>query len=157
MKSNIVKGKYNHTEKIKTLRILESNSFNYLKTSRLTKISRPTLRKWEKSYGKEVFKGKSPTEEALIEIDAEIKHNDQCIIRNLYILRKRTLLKVMALAEREERLEALLNVLKFVSGELQKFSDLEKDKPDTSKDAVAYITEMMFGYKDKMPKAWDHE
>lgn len=157
METGICKGRYTHAEKIKALRILESNNFNYLQTNRQIKISRPTLRKWEHLYGKEVFKGKSPTEEALVEIDAEMKHNDISIIRSLYSLRKRTLHRVMTMAEKETKLESLVNVLKYVSGELQKFSDLEKAEPETTTDFVAYITKIMFGKKDGQPEASDQE
>lgn len=157
MKSKNCKGRYDYTEKVKTLRILESQSFNYLKTSQLTKIARPTLRRWEKMYGTDVFKGKSPTEEALAEIDAEMKHNDINIIRNLYTLRKGTLHRVMRMAEQETRLESLLNVLKFASAELEKFSVIEKAEPDTTTDFVAYITNIMFGKKDGQTETSDQE
>jgi hypothetical protein len=134
------KSKYSHLEKVKALRVLEKNTFNYLKTARQTKISRPTLRKWERLYGKEVFKGKSPTEEALVEIDAEMKHNDINIIRHLYSLRKRTLQRVVVMAEKETKLESLLNVLKFVSGEIQKFSEIEKPEDEIAVDYIKIVT-----------------
>jgi hypothetical protein len=143
MEPRICKDRYNHTEKIKTLRILESNNFNYLQTSRQTKVSRPTLRKWEEKYGKEVFSVKSPIEQALVEIDAEMKHNDINIIRNLYRLRKGTLQKVILMADKETRLESLLNVLKFASAELEKFSELDKPETDSATNYVEYITKIM--------------
>jgi transposase-like protein len=151
---NIIR--YNHAEKIRTLRLLERNNFNYMQTSKQNGIARPTLKRWEKLYGKEAFSGKSPTEEALAEIDAELKHNDINIIRNLYTLRKQTLQRVMALTEKETRLESLLRVLQFASGELQKFSDLEKDEPDKStEDYISYITKIMFGEKKDMSQIED--
>lgn len=157
MKTGICKERYNHTEKIKTLRILESNNFNYLQTSRQTKVTRQTLRKWEEKYGKEVFSVESPTEQALVEIDAEMKHNDINIIRNLYVLRKGTLNRVMKMAEQENRLESLLNVLKFASAELEKFSVLEKSEPDKEADYVAYLTSVMFGKNEYQSETNDQE
>jgi hypothetical protein len=152
MKSKNCKVRYTYEEKVKTLRILESNSFNYLKTSHQTIIARPTLARWVQLYGKEVFKGKSPTEEALVEIDAEMKNNDIHVIRNLYLLRKRTLQRVMVIAEKETRLDSLLKVLAYTSDELDKFSEGEKGEQDSTTDYVAYITKIMFGCKDDPTK-----
>jgi hypothetical protein len=153
MKSKMNSSLHNHTQKIRILRLLERNNFNYMLTSKQNGIARPTLKRWEKLYGKEVFGGKSPTAEALAEVDFELKLNDVNVIRNLYTLRKRTLSRVMIMAEKETRLESLLNVLKFASAELEKFSVLEKAEPDTTTDYVAYITNIMFGKKDSQTKA----
>lgn len=140
MKVENCKGRYTHTEKVKTLRLLESNGFNYLQTSKQTNISRPTLRKWQELYGMEIFKGKSPTEEALIAIDAEMKHYDINILRHLYAIRKRTLQRVMVMAENEKKIEALVNLLKFVSSEIQKFSEIEQPGYDPTVDYIAIVT-----------------
>ena len=111
MKVENCKGRYTHTEKVKTLRLLQSNGFNYLQTSKQTNISRPTLRKWKELYQMEIFKGKSPTEEALISIDAEMKNYDINILRHFYAIRKRTLQRVMVMAENEKKLKPWLTCL----------------------------------------------
>jgi hypothetical protein len=144
----IAQKKYTHSVKLSTLRILQKNDFNYLKTEKSTGVSRSTIKKWQNNLGPKVFSGKSPSEEALAKIDAEMQFNDISIIRSLYTLRKGTLLRVVAIAEKETKLESLLNVLKYVSGELQKFNDCEKTEPDTAIDYVAYITKIMFGSKE---------
>ena len=130
MKPKMNTSRHSHTQKIRILRLLERNNFNYMLTSKQNGIARPTLKRWENLYGKEVFGGKSPTAEALAEVDIELKLNDINVIRNLYTLRKRTLTRVMKLAENESKLDTLLNVLKFASLELQKFSELEKPGTD---------------------------
>jgi hypothetical protein len=45
-------------------------------TSKQNGIARPTLKRWEKLYGNEVFRGRSLTEAALAEIDVELRLND---------------------------------------------------------------------------------
>lgn len=153
----IAQKKYTKSVKLSTLRILQKNDFNYLKTEKSTGVSRASIKKWENDLGAEVFSGKSPAEEALAEIDAEMKHNDINIIRNLYTLRKGTLHRVMQIAEQETKLESLLNVLKFASAELEKFSVLEKTEPNSPKDFVAYVTNIMFGNKGGLTGTSDKE
>jgi hypothetical protein len=153
----IAQKKYTESMKLSTLRILQKNDYNYLKSEKLTGVSRKTIKKWEISLGAELLSGKSPAEEALAVIDAEMTLNDINIIRNLYLLRKGTLQKVMQIAEQETKLESLLNVLKFASAELEKFSILEKSEPLTTTDFVAYITNIMFSKKDSHTDACDQE
>jgi transposase-like protein len=143
--------RHSHTQKIRILRLLERNNFNYNLTSKQNGIARPTIKRWEKLYGREVFGGKSPTAEALAEVDIELKINDVNVIRNLYTLRKRTLSRVMKMAENETKLESLLNVLKFVSGELQKFSELDKPEGDSATNFVEYITKLMLENSTELP------
>jgi hypothetical protein len=139
MKNESRNNRHNHNQRIKVLRLLERNDFNYLKTHRESGVSRETIKRWEKVYGKEVFHGKSPTEEALIEIDAEMKNNDINIIRTLYVIRKRTLQKLLIMAESETKIDPLLNLLKHASIEIQKFSDMEKQEPEKISDARAFF------------------
>lgn len=139
----IAQNKYTHSVKLSTLRILQKNDFNYLKTEKSTGVSRSTIKKWSSKLGSEIFSGKSPAEEALAKIDAEMQYNDISIIRSLYTLRKGTLLRVVAIAEKETKLESLLRVLQFASGELQKFSELDKPEADSATNFVEYITKIM--------------
>lgn len=134
------KGNHSHYKKIEILKQLEINNFNYLRTSKESGVARQTLRKWEMLYGKEVFAGKNPTQQALEEIDVELKQNDVKIMRTLYRLRMNTLQKVVLLAEKETKLESLLNILKFVSGELQRFVELDKEAPNSAINFVELIT-----------------
>jgi hypothetical protein len=60
--------RYTPKERISTLRLLEKNNFNYLKTEKLSGVSRTTIKRWEKQYGAEVFSGKSTAELALKEL-----------------------------------------------------------------------------------------
>jgi hypothetical protein len=138
---NTYKCKYTYSDKVKALRMLEKNTFNYLKTSRQTQIARPTLRKWERLYGKEVFKGKSLAEEALVEIDAE--HNDVNIIRHLYVIRKSILQRVGLLAESETKLEALVNLMRYVSFEIEKISEMGSPGNDSTVDYIAIIANQL--------------
>lgn len=140
---------HSHTQKIRILRLLEKNNFNYSLTSKQNGIARPTIKRWEKLYGKEVFGSKSPTEEALAQIDCELKYNDINIIRNLYSIRKRTLQRIVVMAEKETKIEAMVNLLKFVSGEIQRFTEMEKPGNDLNVDYIAIITNQLIENRDK--------
>jgi hypothetical protein len=140
---------YSHHQKITSLRLLESNNFNFLRTSKETKIARRTLHTWEKLYGKEVFSGKNPTEAALVEIDAEMKYKETHIIRNLFIIRKSALHRVMILAEQETKIDTLINILKFVSGELQKFTEEDSNEKDKTINYIKIVTDQMIKNQEK--------
>jgi transcriptional regulator with XRE-family HTH domain len=135
----IAQKKYTQSVKLSTLRILQKNDFNYLKTEKSTGVSRSTIKKWEIDLGTEVFSGKSPAEEALAEIDAEMKYNDTIIIRTLFAIRKRALQKVLLMTEKEAKVESLINVLKYASGELQKFSETENARPNSRDNIIQII------------------
>jgi len=70
---NVKQKKYTYKVKVSTLRILEKNDFNYLRTEKLTGVSRSTIKKWQVQYGEEVFTGVSPNEQALKEVDIHKK------------------------------------------------------------------------------------
>jgi hypothetical protein len=120
--------KYTHSSKMATLKILQKNDFNYLKTEKATGVNRSTLKKWEKQFGVEAFSGKSPTEQALEEITCEMKYQDMAVIRNLFQLRMLSLKNIMTLAETEKRIDPLINLLKFVAIELEKYNTWEKEE-----------------------------
>lgn len=151
MESDSYKKRYKHAEIIRALRLLEGNNFNYLRTAKQLSLSRKTLKAWEKKYGPEIFSNQSPKEEALAEIDAEMKQYDINIIRYLYALRKRTLHKISIMAEKETRIEPLLNVLKFVTVEIERFTGIEKSEKDSSStNIIAMITQY---FRDKKQKS----
>jgi len=118
--------KYKHKVKLSTLRLLEKNDFNYLRTQKLTGVSRSTIKKWEKQFGAEVFSGKSPIEVALKEVDAEMKRNDIQIVRKYYNIRNQILDRIAELVPNETKMEVLSNVLKNISAEITVFDELEK-------------------------------
>jgi predicted transcriptional regulator len=117
--------KYSYKVKLSTLRILEKNDFNYLRTEKQTGISRSTFKKWEGEYGAEVFSGKSPKEVALKEVDAEIKRNDVKVIKKYYNIRYQLLDRIRELIPNETKLEPLVNTLKNISGEIAVFDELD--------------------------------
>ena len=89
--------KYTHKVKLNTLRLLEKNDFNYLRTEKLTGVSRSTLKKWEAQFGAEVFSNKSPKEIALKEVGIEMKRNDIKVIKKYYNIRYQLLDRIMEL------------------------------------------------------------
>lgn len=49
--------KYSSSMKVSTLRILQRNDFNYLKTEKATGVSRSTIKKWQDKLGASVLAG----------------------------------------------------------------------------------------------------
>jgi len=123
--------RYTPNVRISTLRILEKNNFNYLKTEKLTGVSRSTIKKWEKQCGAEVFSGKSPAEVALRAVDVKMVINDSKIIKKYYIIRNQLLDRIQDLIPNENKLEPLVNALKSISQELGLFNELEKKEPES--------------------------
>ena len=128
---------YSHTEKIRTLRLLEKNDFNYLRTEKQSGITRKTIKQWEEQYGTEVFLKGSPTETALKQVDAEMKRNDVNILRKIYNLRALILHRMMQLIPHETRIEPLTSALRCISEELETLTGLEEKR--SSQDIFNFI------------------
>jgi transcriptional regulator with XRE-family HTH domain len=124
--------KYTHKVKLSTLRILEKNDYNYLKTEKHTGVSRSTIKKWEAAYGVEVFSGASPTEVALQEVDLEMKRNDEVIIRKYYTLRNEILDRIAELIPNEQRLDPLVGTLKSITEEIKMFDEMAQKNAQPS-------------------------
>ena len=116
--------KYTYKVKVGTLRILEKNDFNYLKTEKLSGVSRSTIKKWKAQYGEKVFTGISPNEQALKEVDIQMKINDESIIRKYYTIRNQILDRLQELIPSETKLEPLINALKSISLEFAVFDEI---------------------------------
>jgi hypothetical protein len=140
---------YSHTEKIRTLRLLEKNDFNYLRTEKQSGITRKTIKQWEEQYGTEVFLKGSPTETALQEVDAEMKRNDVNILRKIYNLRVLILHRMMQLIPHETKIDPLISSLRCVSEELETLTGLEDKR--SNHDLLNYINVMQD--KIKLQKA----
>jgi hypothetical protein len=129
---------YTHKVKLSTLRLLEKNDFNYLKTEKLTCVSRSTLKKWQIQYGTEVFSGKSPAEVALKEIDAELTRNDIKVIRMYYLIRIMILDRIMQLVPDETRLDPRISTFKSITEEISVF-DPNDNKEDRTSNFIAIL------------------
>lgn len=136
---NIKQKKYSHKAKLSTLRLLEKNDFNYLKTQKLTGVSRPTIKQWEKQFGTKVFSVRSPAEVALQEVDVEMKINDAKIIKKYYFIRNQLLEKIQELISRETKLEPLVNALKSISRDLGLLDDMEKKEKESGSSGKSFI------------------
>jgi hypothetical protein len=141
--------KYTHKVKVSTLRLLEKNDFNYLKTEKLTGVSRSTIKKWESQFGPEVFSGKSPGEVALKEVDILMKRNDVVIIKKYYTIRKQILDRILELIPSETRLDPLVSTLKSIIEEITVMDEMGKDGKNTSTNFIQIINEQL--------KYMDHE
>lgn len=135
--------KYTHKVKISTLRLLEKNDFNYLKTEKLTGVSRSTIKKWETQFGSEVFSGKSPVEVALKEVDMLMKRNDVAIIKKYYTIRKQILDRIMELIPTETRLDPLVSTLKGITGEITIMDEMDKNGKNTPTNFIQVINEQL--------------
>lgn len=124
--------KYTQKVKISTLRLLEKNDFNYLKTEKLTKVGRSTIKRWEAQLGDVVYSGKSPSEIALVEVDIEMKRNDIKIIKQYYQIRRELLERIQHLIPIEKKLEPLITALKNISLELAFLDEISKKEQDSS-------------------------
>lgn len=122
--------KYTQKVKISTLRLLEKNDFNYLKTEKLTKVCRSTIKRWEAQLGDVVYSGKSPSEIALVEVDIEMKRNDIKIIKQYYQIRSELLDRIQQLIPIEKRLEPLISALKSISLEFTVFDEINKKEKE---------------------------
>jgi len=136
------KKQYTKATKIGTLRILEKNDFNYLQTQKITGVSRSTIKAWEKELGVEVFSGKSPTEKALQQVDAEMIKNDQKVIQRYFNLRMQILNRIALLVPNETRLDPLINSLKAITDELEWMSDKNETSSGT-RDFIKIITDQL--------------
>jgi len=129
---NVKQKKYTYKVKVSTLRILEKNDFNYLRTEKLTGVSRSTIKKWQVQYGEEVFTGVSPNEQALKEVDIQMKINDETIIRKYYTIRNQILERLQELIPSETKLEPLINALKSISLEFAVFDEINKKEKEST-------------------------
>lgn len=137
---NVKQKKYTYKVKVSTLRILEKNDFNYLRTEKLTGVSRSTIKKWQAQYGEKVFTGISPTEQVLKEVDVQMKINDETIIRKYYTIRNQILDRLQELIPNETKLEPLINALKSIALEFAVFDEInKKEKESTSGDIFQTI------------------
>jgi predicted transcriptional regulator len=141
--------KYTYKVKLSTLRILEKNDFNYLKTEKLTGVSRASIKKWEAQYGNEVFSATSPKEVALQEVDAEIKRNDVKVIKKFYNIRYQLLDRIEELIPNETKLEPLVNTLKNISAELAVFDELGLKDPRSIPDNFIEIINKQIKAQEK--------
>ncbi|MBN1180840.1 MAG: hypothetical protein JXB49_01035 [Bacteroidales bacterium] len=130
-------------ERISALRILEKNNFNYLRTQKMTGISRSTIKKWEQKYGAEVFSGRSPAEQALEEVDTEMKRNDVKIIKKYFDLRNKSLDRISELIPDETKIETLSNLLKSISTEITVFDEYEKTEDNKGMNFIEFFNERM--------------
>lgn len=128
--------RYTPKVRISTLRLLEKNDFNFLRTEKLTGVSRSTIKKWKAQYGEEVFTGASPTEQALKEVDVQMKINDELIIRKYYTLRNQIIDRLQELISSETKLEPLINALKGISCELTVFDEMTKKEVESKRGTV---------------------
>jgi len=128
--------RYTPKVRISTLRLLEKNDFNFLRTEKLTGVSRSTIKKWKAQYGEEVFTGASPTEQALKEVDVQMKINDELIIRKYYTLRNQIIDRLQELIPSETKLEPLINALKGISCELTVFDEMTKKEVESKRGTV---------------------
>jgi hypothetical protein len=141
--------KYTQKVKLSTLRLLEKNDFNYLKTEKLTGVSRSTIKKWKAQFGSEVFTGKSPAEVALKEVDTLMKRNDVVIIKKYYFIRKQILDRIMELVPTESKLDPLVSTLKSITEEITIMDGMDKNGNNTPTNYIQLINEQL--------KYMDHE
>lgn len=140
MRKEISHIKYTYSEKVSILKILERNDYNLLKTERTCGISRPTLRRWKEQLGPMVFTSVSPIEEALQQVEIQMKINDESIIRKYYTIRNQILDRLQKLIPNETKLEPLINALKSISLEFAVFDEInKKEKESTSGDIFQTI------------------
>lgn len=123
---------YRPEVRISTLKILERNNFNYLKSSKLTGISRSTIKHWEKQYGAETFSKESPVAKALRQVDVVMKRNDEKILKQYYTIRQQILDRILELIPEEKRLDPLVSTLKNITEEISLIDELDKKEEGTS-------------------------
>jgi hypothetical protein len=138
---------YSHSDKIKVLRILEKNNFNYLQTEKATGVTRKTIKGWEASYGCEVFLGKTPTLQALEEIDNDMKNNEVNLIKKYYIVREMLLHKIMQIIPLETRLDSLVSALKCISDIIINIENSKPVEQSNTSSIIGFINEQLKLYK----------
>jgi len=129
----IAQKKYTYKSKVSTLRLLEKNDFSFLKTEKLTGVSRSTIKRWQILYGEKAFIGISTTEQALKEVDIQMKINDEIIIKKYNTIRNQILERIQELIPSVTKLEPLINALKSISMELAVFDEIDKSEHSTTK------------------------
>lgn len=120
--------RYTQKAKIQTLRILEKNNFVLLRTEKQTGVRRQTIKVWAAEYGIKVFSGRTPLEEALETTYDDFKANDTQIVQYYYALRMKALVKLSYSLDQETRPDRIIEVLRYISEELNQFSESGKEK-----------------------------
>lgn len=144
--------RYNMQVITQTLRVLEKNNFVLLKTEKLTGITRQTIKIWASEYGSKVFSGKAPFQEALETIDAELKINDTKIVRMLYGLRMKGLIRLFQTLEYETKSEKIVDTLRYVSEELEKLTNMDAKRSGISYFDIVNQELLDSGYGVKIPE-----
>lgn len=75
--------RYSLTERMDALAILRDNGYNFTKTSRVTKISVPSLRHWHTKHGKELEEVSQVTE-ALVQSSEKLQNRKRDFIAEVY-------------------------------------------------------------------------
>ncbi len=141
--------KYTHTAKLSTLRILDKNDFNYLKTQKLSGVSPSTIKKWEKKYGTEVLSWRSPAEMALKEVNIKMKRNDVASTKEYYTIRTQILKRILELIPTEKRLDPIVSTLKGITEEITIIDEMDNEGNKIPINFIQVITEHL--------KHMDHE
>jgi hypothetical protein len=104
---------YSLEEKIRILKVLEINNFNYLKTQRDTGLHPITVKAWREKYGDKVFK-KNQIEEIVERVDvvSEIQKDD--FIKKAWDANKDIIERIKVLIPKEKKIFALASVMKII-------------------------------------------
>lgn len=113
---------YGAEDKIKTLVLLRENGFNLRKTSKQTGISEPTLTKWRRTFGDDVYKDLDKKGEglhlnetydsALTSVAKELKDIHEDFISKVLQTKLAAIDKVKSMLEKEKDLNKVTTVLK---------------------------------------------
>jgi hypothetical protein len=100
--------KYTYAEKIKALKVLEKNDFNYEHTERLLGVNAETIKGWAELHGKDVFKSRSKTIEA---VDLDIQKRKEDFIDLAYDAKEKLIHRLLDLIPSETKILTLATVL----------------------------------------------
>jgi hypothetical protein len=106
--------RYSYTSKIATLRLLEQNEYSFLKTEKVTGIRRQTIKVWANKFGADVFTGNSPFDQALEEVERELKQNNLKTIHACGRAMHEAIEKISELAKTENNILKLCRAIKLL-------------------------------------------
>lgn len=125
---------------VRTLKILELNSFNYSKTSEQTGVSRPTIKKWANKEGVAVFKH-TKIEETVTESSEEVEVRKIRFAKDVLATKELLLMQMNNVIPKCNDLDKLSRALKIVND--VEFLALNGGNPDNASAVISNTANFM--------------
>jgi len=112
-KITIMSKRYTDKDKVRVLKLLQMNDFNYSKTSKATGIRYETLKKWQNQMGEEVNKP-NRMEKIIKRVEGELAEKEKEFLNDVYETKMQALQQLKEMIPQEKNMDNITKALRLL-------------------------------------------